>query len=68
MVDQEIHRALEYKFNMTIPVPLDMTNQYWDEGHGKELVQKVAVFSCESMHLISCAITDKNATMGTLSN
>ena len=32
MVDQEIHRALEYKFNMTVPKPLDTIYQYWNEG------------------------------------
>ena len=32
MIDLEIHRALEYKFNMMIPEPLDTIYQYWDEG------------------------------------
>ena len=32
MVVQELHRALEYKFDMEIPKPLDMIYKYWDEG------------------------------------
>jgi len=32
MVDREVHRAVEYKFNMTVPEPLDTVYQYWDEG------------------------------------
>ena len=32
MVDDEIHRALEYKFKRTIPGPISTVYQYWDEG------------------------------------
>lgn len=32
MVDDEIHRALEYKFKRTIPRPISTVYQYWDEG------------------------------------
>lgn len=32
IMDQEIHRALEYKFNRTIPKPLSTVYQYWNEG------------------------------------
>ncbi|XP_068753462.1 LOW QUALITY PROTEIN: flavin-dependent L-tryptophan oxidase VioA-like [Montipora capricornis] len=32
VVDQEIHRALEYKFQTKIPTPLSTVYQYWNEG------------------------------------
>ncbi|XP_078374120.1 achacin-like isoform X3 [Oculina patagonica] len=32
VMDQEIHRALEYKFNRNIPQPLSTVYQYWNEG------------------------------------
>ena len=32
MVDDEIHRALEYKFKRTIPRPISTVYQYWNEG------------------------------------
>ncbi|PFX27799.1 Achacin [Stylophora pistillata] len=32
VMDQEIHRALEYKFNRKIPKPLSTVYQYWNEG------------------------------------
>lgn len=32
VMDQEIHRALEYKFNRKIPLPLSTVYQYWNEG------------------------------------
>ncbi|CAH3038248.1 unnamed protein product, partial [Porites lobata] len=32
LVDQEVHRAIEYKFNMTVPKPLETVYKYWNEG------------------------------------
>ena len=32
VMDKEIHRALEYKFNRKIPQPLSTVYQYWNEG------------------------------------
>ena len=32
VMDREIHRALEYKFNRKIPKPLSTVYQYWNEG------------------------------------
>lgn len=32
IADEEIHRALEYKFNRKIPKPLGTVYHYWDEG------------------------------------
>ena len=33
-VDREMKRALEYKFQRTIPVePLDTVYKYWEEGY-----------------------------------
>lgn len=32
IMDKEIHRALEYKFNRKIPQPLSTVYQYWNEG------------------------------------
>lgn len=32
MVDKEMHRAIEYKFNMKVPEPLATIYQFWDDG------------------------------------
>ena len=29
-LDKEVHRALEYKFQMTVPHPLETVYQYWE--------------------------------------